>query len=488
MPCIAIVGGGPGGLMTARLLERAFGRSCRLTLFEAGSRLGGKIQTRRFESAPVLYEAGVAECYGYDTIGDDPLRQLIRGLGLTAVPTSSNAVVMNGVLLRDEREVGSHFGAVTERAIEDFRRKAVAMLSKAGWHRGFGPDDNRHPWASRTCADILDEVADPIARRYLEITAHSDMATEPHLTSGLIGLRNFLKSVPGYGAQYSIEGGMEMLPRRLASSLVRTEIVLDTPIVQVSAGSRDRYILTTRGATRARQPVHHEFDAVVMALPYQRLAEISWAGERLRGAMAAHVAHYDSPGHYLRVSILFDRPFWRHHLTGSWVMLDAFGGCCVYVDPPAGTGTGTHGVLGWLLAGSQALSSCNSDDSALIARVLESLPDDLYAEARRRMIEGKVHRWAGALSGRPGGCPLRDVTTAHQPEPFEHPGLAVVGDYLFDSTLNGVLRSAQVVCDLLHARWERRTRRCAMAASAGHLHPQLNRDPAPLPRRLPPRA
>jgi monoamine oxidase len=437
--------------MAARLLERAFGRSVRLTLFEASSRLGGKIQTRRFETAPVLYEAGVAECYAYDAFGHDPLRQLIRELGLSTRPTASSAVVMNGVFLRDEREVGSHFGAGTARAIEDFRRKATAMLSKASWYRGFGPDDNRHPWASRTCADVLDEVTDPVARRYLEITAHSDMATEPHLTSGLIGLRNFLKSVPGYGAQYSIEGGMEMLPRRLASSLVRTELVLDTPVVAVSAGAHDRYILTTRCAGRARQAARHEVDAVVMALPYQRLPEISWAGERLRGAMAAHVAHYDRPGHYLRVSILFDRPFWCDRLTGSWFMLDAFGGCCVYLDPPAPHGAGTHGVLGWLLAGSQALFSCNSDDTALIARVLESLPDELHAEARRRMIEAKVHRWAGALSGQPGGCPLRDVMTAHQPEPFEHPGLVVVGDYLFDSTLNGVLRSAQIVTDLLYA-------------------------------------
>ena len=65
------------------------------------------------------------------------------------------------------------------------------------------------------------------------------------------------------------------------------------------------------------------------------------------------------------------------------------------------------------------------------------------------MIEGKVHRWAGAVSGQPGGCPLRDTITAHQPEPLEHPGLVVVGDYLFDSTLNGVLRSAEIATDVL---------------------------------------
>jgi hypothetical protein len=35
----------------------------------------------------------------------------------------------------------------------------------------------------------------------------------------------------------------------------------------------------------------------------------------------------------------------------------------------------------------------------------------------------------------------------HRPEPVGHPGLFVVGDYLFDSTLNGVLDSAELVVD-----------------------------------------
>ena len=445
MTRIAIVGGGPSGLMTARLLERALGTSCRLTLFEASQRVGGKIQTRRFDSAPVAYESGVAECYAYDAIGHDPLRQLVAELGLNAVPTGSSAVVMNGAFLADEGELGTHFGARTLSAVEDFRRRTVAMLPLASWHRGFGPDDNRHPWASRTCADILEDVPDPIARRYLKITAHSDMATEPHLTSGLIGLRNFLKSVPVYGAQYSIEGGMEMLPRRLAASLARTHVELDAPVVRVSRTRDHRYDVTIR---RSRRVVQREFDAVVIALPYNRLQDIEWEGERLRRAMARHVAHYDHPGHYLRISILFDRPFWRHVIAGSWVMLDAFGGCCVYDESPSRDGA-TYGVLGWLLAGADALSSCNLDDRTLVARALESLPDELYDEARRRIIEGKVHRWAGAVSGQPGGYPLRDAGSAHRPEPVEHPGLVVVGDYLFDSTLNGVLRSARIATDLL---------------------------------------
>ena len=58
--------------------------------------------TSRFDSAPVMYEAGVAEAvYDYEAIGPDPLRQLIGELGLRTVATHSSAVVMNGAILRD---------------------------------------------------------------------------------------------------------------------------------------------------------------------------------------------------------------------------------------------------------------------------------------------------------------------------------------------------------------------------------------------------
>ncbi len=280
-------------------------------------------------------------------------------------------------------------------------------------------------------------------KRYLKISAHSDLATEPHLTNGLVGLRNFLKQVPGYGAQYTIEGGMEMLPRRLAARMTATDVRLNAPVVGVWRQDEGAYAVDVR---RGGRVLTEEFDAVVVALPYHLLRTIEWRGDRLRRAITRHVAHYDRPGHYLRISILFDEPFWRPTITGSWLMLDAFGGCCVY-DERSGGDT-AHGVLGWLIAGADALALCNADDETLVARAIESLPDALRAQARPRVIEGKVHRWAGALSGTPGGFPLRDARAAHQPEPVDHDRLVMVGDYLFDSTLNGVLRSAEIATDI----------------------------------------
>src|SRR6201993_5423146 len=70
---LAIVGGGPGGLMSAWYLKRKLGELCRITIFEATDRLRGKILTRKFDSAPATYEAGVAEIYDYSMTGPDPL-------------------------------------------------------------------------------------------------------------------------------------------------------------------------------------------------------------------------------------------------------------------------------------------------------------------------------------------------------------------------------------------------------------------------------
>ncbi|MEY2724262.1 MAG: hypothetical protein RLZZ458_129, partial [Planctomycetota bacterium] len=43
----------------------------------------------------------------------------------------------------------------------------------------------------------------------------------------------------------------------------------------------------------------------------------------------------------------------------------------------------------------------------------------------------------------------------HRPEPVEHPRLFLTGDYLFDSTINGVMDSAESVANAIVAAVER---------------------------------
>jgi protoporphyrinogen oxidase len=72
---IAIVGGGPGRLLTARLIEEKYRDFCQITIFEASARIGAKIVTEHFDAAPVRYEAGVAELHSYADLGLDPVTQ-----------------------------------------------------------------------------------------------------------------------------------------------------------------------------------------------------------------------------------------------------------------------------------------------------------------------------------------------------------------------------------------------------------------------------
>ncbi|HEX3313605.1 MAG TPA: FAD-dependent oxidoreductase, partial [Gemmataceae bacterium] len=90
---VAILGGGPGGLMTAYQLQKRAVMPFATTIFEASGRLGGKIVTRRFDGAPVPYEAGAAELYDYSQVGEDPLRELIAELGLPTSPMCGATVV-----------------------------------------------------------------------------------------------------------------------------------------------------------------------------------------------------------------------------------------------------------------------------------------------------------------------------------------------------------------------------------------------------------
>jgi hypothetical protein len=189
----------------------------------------------------------------------------------------------------------------------------------------------------------------------------------------------------------------------------------------------------------------------VVALPNDCLPSIEWQGEALAAAMRRHKIRHDYPANYLRVSVLFSNIFWEHSLQESYVMLDAFGGCCLY-DESSRNGCRSYGVLSWLLAGDAAMDARNYPDAELIERALDSLPSFLQ-HGRTLVVEGRVHRWIGAVSGLPAGSSGLDMESRHVPEAGKR-NLFVVGDYLFDATINGVLDSADYVSEWLAAEIE----------------------------------
>lgn len=441
---LAIVGGGPGGLMSAWYLKRKLGDLCRITIYEASDRLGGKIVTRKFDSAPAMYEAGVAEIYDYSMTGPDPLRELIQHFGLQTIPMDAEQVQFGGELLNDVAGMRRKYGAKTAAAIEAFRKRCAEAMSPIEYYEGVGAHDNENPWAYKTAEQVLDEeVEDETAKRFFKVMARSDIATESHNTNGLNALKNYLMDVDGYIGLYSIQNGNEQLIECLQSE-VNADIQLNHRVLTVGKAPTGRYQLKMMNG---KGPETRDFDLVLVCLPHSWLATMGWEGEQLRKSMVKHVSYFDRPAHYLRVSILFDTPFWGEKVSGAWFMSEAFGGCCVY-NEGARHDVGKHGVLNWLIPGSDALAFANLSDQELIDAALKSLPASL-GDARSHFVEGKIHRWLSSVNAIPGGLPVRDVMTNHRPEPKEHPGIVVVGDYLFDSTLNGLLDSSDAATDII---------------------------------------
>ena len=440
---IAIIGGGPGGLMTAYRLQQKSVFPCEITVYETTGRLGGKVRTNRFQTAPVRYEAGAAELYDYSRLGPDPLRELVDELGLKIREMRGGTVVLDGHILRNLDDVGRIFGEAPRRELKRLIARARSLISPAEYYESDWREDNKDPLARQTFRDFLATIKDPVARRYVEVAVHSDLATEPHKTNAMYGLQNYLMDEADYMRLYSIDGGIERLTQELAARIT-ANVRLETPVTRVERLPNTNYIVESR---HGGEKSIAEYESVVVALPNSWIPAIDWRGNSLSKAMDAHHAFYDYPAHYLRVSILFKKPFWREQISGSFFMLDAFGGCCVY-DETSRLDDCEYGVLGWLLGGEPAALLSNLDDAALIGRMLDSLPNCLVG-ARDLFLEGQVTRWINSVCGLPAGYPMREPESRHYPDVAGHPDLYVVGDYLFDSTLNGVLDSADTVVDEL---------------------------------------
>jgi monoamine oxidase/SAM-dependent methyltransferase len=472
---IAIVGAGPGGLMTAWHLSNKLEHEANLTIFEATGRVGGKIVTNRFSKADALYEAGVAEIYGYWSLGPDPLREMIEGFGLKTVPMDSDIVQMDNNLMAGLDGLKQVYGAKTANAVKNFRKSAGKMMSPAQYYEGVGKEDNAHPWANINCQDLLErEVDDETARKFFKIAARSDIASEPHLTNGLNGLKNFLMDLDGYIDLYSIVGGNQQLIDKLAERS-KDKVKLNSRVLRCGRNESGSYYLHVQQNGKVTT---QEFDIVVFCLPHNWLCTVEFDGEKLQKAMVRHVAHFDRPAHYLRVTLLFDKKVWEPHVTQSWWMSDTFGGCCVYVENTRHEYPKGMGALGWLIAGSDALAYCNLSEQELIDQCVASLPP-IFGDAKKHLVEGRVHRWLSSVNAIPGGVPVRGARENHLPEPEEHSGVFLTGDYLYDSTLNGLLDSCDIASDLVVSELTRiRHQRQLEAASKHGVVPRIQIDKA----------
>jgi protoporphyrinogen oxidase len=435
---IGIVGGGPGGLMTAYSIQKWADDPFRITLFEAGKRLGGKVLTHTFQTLPATYEAGAAELYDYSHLDDDPLKELIEELGLPTTRMEGSAALVRNRSVANLDDLRDLYGQGAVEALIGFDRRARDHITPQEFYAA-DSDAVGDPLVRPGFDRMLEAIPSPEVRAFVERLIHSDLAAEPAQTSVAYGLHNYLMNDPAYMSLYSIAGGNEALPRELARRLCAATL-MGHRVTTVAKAPDGRLAVT---AACGPDRVESLFDAVVLALPHAALGGVTFPDPVLGAAMARHRADYDFPAHYLRITIAFREKFWTGHLNESYCMLDRFGGCCLY-DESSRDPSSPHPVLGYLLGGTAAETLSTQSDDELIAAALAALPDHL-ARGRELALEGRVHRWVGAVNALPGGLTARTLDARHRPEPVEHPHLFVVGDYMSDSTLNGVLDAAEYV-------------------------------------------
>lgn len=441
---VAVIGGGPGGLFTAWHLGAKAGTSCKITIYEASDRLGGKIVTNEFAGVGP-YEAGVAEIYDYSGVGPDPLRELIeKDLNLEITHIRGGACVLDGKILPDTGSLAEHFGPEALEQAEAFYAHCAELLKPSDFYSSARNVDNGHSWVPISGDRLLaSQLTDEAAYRYVRTMAHSDVAAAPHLTNGLTFLKNALMDNDGYLKVFSVNGGNELIVRRLAEE-IDAEVRLNSPLKSVQPLADGTYRLEF-GLNGCAETVVADY--VALALPLTALSIVDWRSLPLQQAMANHIRYFDRPGHYLRATLLFERPFWREHVSGAWWMSDSFDGCCIY-DEGSRHDLGRWGALGFLIAGNAALGMANMTDERIVELCLDALPHQM-AYGRNLMVDSRVHRWMASVSAIPGGYPVRSAYKNHRPDAERFPCLAAVGDYMFDSTLNGVLDSADSATDII---------------------------------------
>ncbi|MBL8705362.1 MAG: FAD-dependent oxidoreductase [Rhodospirillales bacterium] len=443
---VAIIGGGPGGLFTAWHLAAKAGLSCQITVYEASARLGGEIKTGQFAGVGP-YEAGVAEIYDYSHLGPDPLHELIvKELGLEIKYIRGGPCVIDGKIVLETNDLARLFGEQARDEALAFRKRCADLLNPESYYLAVAEEDNAHPWSAVRGSDLLErEFTDDVARRYIRAMAHSDVAADPHQTNGLTFLKNVLMDVEGYINLCSVLGGNEQIVTRLAEDL-DAQIRLNSNVTAVEPLDDGTFRLEMQVNGVEERVIA---DYVVAALPLRALSTIHWRSESLELAMDKHAGYFDRPGHYIRATFLFRRPFWRDKISTDWWMLDAFDGCCVY-DEGTRYDYGAYGLLAFLIAGNPALELTNDSDELIEQRCLEALPPEL-AHGKELLLDRRINRWVGSVSAIPGGLPVRPRSVNHRPDPVHTPRFVLVGDYLFDATLNGVMDSAEVAGDIILA-------------------------------------
>jgi protoporphyrinogen/coproporphyrinogen III oxidase len=263
-----VAGGGITGLVAARTLARIAPSGARVVLLEATDRLGGKIQTHRWNGAAI--EAGP----DWFLSDNDVVPSLCRELGLgheLVEPVTSGAMIWSRGRLEP---LPAGFVRGVPASLPGLLR--CPLLSPRGRLRGLGdlllsgplrgPDISVGELVRRRFGhEVLERLVDPIlaASRSGSADELSLAAATPEIDdaarrsrSVLVALRNAARSRPTFRG---LARGMDSLVDALVTGLGPVEVVVGTRLVAVERRDHGFKLTLDNGSVDA--------DAVVLAVP-----------------------------------------------------------------------------------------------------------------------------------------------------------------------------------------------------------------------------
>jgi oxygen-dependent protoporphyrinogen oxidase len=279
MKSVAIIGAGVTGLTAAFYLKRA---GAAVTVFEAGARAGGVIQSIR--------KGGFLAESGPNTILETSpkITQFIRDAGLESRKRVSDPKAEARFLVRDGRPIempGSPLGFLTTKLFSASAKLAVLREPFRKPRRDGAEESIAQFVVRRLNREFLDHAIDALVAGIYAGDPHKLSlphafpklkALEDHYGSlikgQIFGARDRKKrgeTAKDRAAKFSFDEGLQVLPDTLATQLGEA-LKLNSPVTRLARTSNGWRVATTNGEA--------EFDAVIYCGTAYKLAELQIAG------------------------------------------------------------------------------------------------------------------------------------------------------------------------------------------------------------------
>jgi len=305
-PRVAVVGAGLAGLTAARLLKQA---GCRIGVFEASDRIGGRVWTER-----ALGDAGsVVECGGefIDTQHAD-LLALVRHLGLPLLDLDgpSEAALSSTYHFGGQVYGQDAFDAALQSLTPQLRAD-IARCSPRASRRRHTPDDRHFDHLS--IAEYLQGLdAEPWVKRAIEVayvTVYGLQADEQSSINLLSLIGDGARQGTGiFGRsdeRYKLRDGSGQVTDRLAQGL-DGQLYPGHRLVRLERAGRAYRLNLARGAGAT---VAVDADFVVLALPFTLLRQVE-LGELFSPHKQRVIAQVGY-GTNSKLMVGLHRPVWR---------------------------------------------------------------------------------------------------------------------------------------------------------------------------------